>query len=81
MITAAAILREGKAYTGRRHANVFQDGTPVHGLPFGAFKNCEQGFVDEDGKFYSRDEAAVEALKCHQIDSIPRGVFLSEDLW
>lgn len=40
----------------------------------------EQGFVDENGIFYTRSEAAHHAFMCGQVDN-DYGSLISEDLW
>lgn len=47
----------------------------------------DEGFLDDEDKFYTRREAYVEALRCEQLndthyfnhDSV--GILYSEDLW
>lgn len=61
MIVLAAIrTSDGKIHTDKCHAYI------MWSLPKGT--NFEdQGFVDENGKFYNRYEAAEEAIRCGQI--------------
>lgn len=90
MITAAAIIQNGVLYSGipfkDRHHNVIRiivdtaHIKPVTG---------EQGFIDEKGWFYDREEAAKHAIECGQVETgkakirhIFNGYELySEDLW
>lgn len=76
-----------------RHANVFFPNSVVRQ----GDKNIVQGFVDEAGKFYNRNEAAEHAVECGQqfycsspVDSAKRFksespdlpfALVSEDLW
>lgn len=41
----------------------------------------EQGFLDLDGRFLSREQALVSAHLHDQLRCEPRGVLTSEDLW
>ncbi len=43
----------------------------------------DQGFLDDTGKYYTRQEAEVIARQCNQIKNgeIIGGVLTSEDLW
>lgn len=75
MITEAAIKTvEGKIYTGMRHCYIISENINV------SMKLGIQGFVDESGKFYTRQEAAVHAFECKQITN-PKYYLISEDLW
>lgn len=73
-IIAAAIMKDGRIYAGHRHYNVIRNNRPID------FKNCEQGFVDEDGNFLSRKEAAKIAYKNGQIKK-KKEILFSEDLY
>ncbi|MDO8640472.1 MAG: hypothetical protein Q7R33_02920 [Nitrosarchaeum sp.] len=75
MIKEAAILKDGKVYTGRRHHNI------IHEHPF-MFKceNSIQGFVTDDGKFLNREEAMLHAFNCGQIAEKKIRLY-SEDLY
>jgi hypothetical protein len=78
MIVSAAIMKGQTIFTGRRHADI------IASAMGGFFKNCKQGFVDENGKFYNRQEAAKHALACKQIDKLHYGTsgdLFSEDLY
>lgn len=82
MIKCAAIRKNGIVYTGRRHHNIInRDNYPE--LPFGYFKNGEQGFVDDNGIFLTREEAAKHALECGQISKLKfsQTQLFSEDLY
>jgi hypothetical protein len=78
MITAAAMRRDGKVFTGRRHPNIIQDM-----IKLGYTKPWdEQGFVTDKGDFLSRVDAAKHAIACGQIKKTQWGSMLfSEDLW
>lgn len=78
-IKEAAILHDGKVWTGRRHHNVIQkiieelgrEAAPVTG---------EQGFVTECGKFLDRKDAARVAFEAGQVPELYT-VLMSEDLY
>lgn len=66
-IASAAILYNGKAYTGRSHCEIgikmVQEGVCPRPYPGGD----AQGFVDDEGVFWSRCEAAVIATAAGQV--------------
>jgi len=76
MIKSAAIFKNGIIYTGKRHCDILCD----RSRPFGFLKFGQQGFVDEDGNFLTRAEAAKHAYECGQIDVLKRKLY-SEDLY
>lgn len=41
----------------------------------------DQGFLDEEGRFYDRVKAKQHAISCNQIESSPYPELYSEDLW
>ncbi len=79
MIVSAAIMRDGKIYTGKRHAEIIRimvaDGckTPIRG--------DEQGFVDDKGEFHTRHKSKNLAKRSGQISWHFQGTLLSENLW
>jgi hypothetical protein len=79
-IKEAAILHEGKVYTGRRHHNVIAKIIKETGVDhvFG-----KQGFVTDDDEFLDREEAAKVALACGQIKKLKyhSKQLFSEDLY
>ena len=79
-ITQAAILLEGKVWTGRRHCHIIAEIAastnicPVRGI---------QGFVTSACRFVDRKEAAKLALASGQVNHLkfqPDELF-SEDVW
>lgn len=80
MIERVAIkMEDGRLYVGKpkeRHHHLLNN----KDRPIGVLKLGEQGFVDENGKFYNRQEAAKHAFDCKQI-SIEKSTLFSEDLW
>lgn len=41
----------------------------------------DQGFLDEEGRFYDRVKAKQHAISCKQIEATPYTELYSEDLW
>lgn len=85
MITHVAILHKGKIFSlpaPYRHHNVIkliseQTGDRVHA-------DSEQGFLDDQGRFFRRKPALVEAQRCQQLLSratCSGGQLFSEDVW
>jgi hypothetical protein len=75
MLINSAIKVNDKIYTGRRHSHIIQSDYNVD------FKQGIQGFVDENGKFYTRDEAKTYAFEIGQITKTISEILTSEDLW
>ena len=86
MIVASAVKHEGIIFTGFRHSDIIHYlvklgySTPI--------PNHEQGFIDEDGWFISRERSLDHCIDCGQIGftkdgsyDIIGGVLTSEDLW
>lgn len=80
MILAAAILKDGVIYTGKRHGHIIRD-TPEH-FDVGTKPNV-QGFVDHEGNFLNREEGALHAKLCGQVEKLKfhSTELCSEDLW
>lgn len=69
MIKCAAILINGNTIlTGLRHHNIFQK-AKIDGINRLDMIRGEQGFIDENGKFYNREDAAKHALECKQVET------------
>lgn len=82
MITAAAIVYEGRLYTLPKPARHF-DVIKVIWQEIKKQVTCEtQGFVTDEGKFLDRIEAGKHALACGQLKelSCPPDLY-SEDVW
>ena len=80
-IVRAAIIRDGKIYEGRRHYDIIKDMVYNHGCKPPIRQN-EQGFVDNDGNFVNRIEAATIALENGQVEKLTAPPLLySEDLY
>lgn len=79
MIFAAAIKYRGKIYTGQRHYQIIRD---IIKLGYNKVVG-EQGFINTDGEFLNREDAAKEALRCGQIKKLKyhSKQLFSEDLW
>lgn len=78
-IIDAAIERDGVIYRGRRHYSIIKNMVEAGCKP--PIKQSEQGFVDENGKFYDRLMAKEVAKRAGQIPKTFNKVLLSEDLW
>ena len=81
MIKEAAILKNGVIYTGRRHNEIIHKYYPI----VGQFKadhpqGDPQGFVTDDGKFVTRQEAGKIAFECGQTKEYHQTLY-SEDLY
>lgn len=74
MIKSAAIIYKGKLYTGRTHSKIIVDNPQINLLA------SEQGFMTDDDKFVTREEAAKIAYECGQI-SKPTHRLISDDLY
>ncbi len=77
-IKEAAIVFEGKIWTGRSHSEIIRiivlvtNGKMVRGEM--------QGFVTDDGGFFGRVDAAKIALAAGQVKSLRGPMLYSEDL-
>lgn len=78
-IKCAAILKDGIPHTGKRHSDIIRSAAAKN-YPQDFFKNCEQGFMTEDGYFADRAEAADIAFREGQIKRRV-GELCSEDLY
>jgi hypothetical protein len=80
MIINAAILKEGVIYQGRRHYLIIREGIKL-GKKF--FIGCPQGFIDDEGNFLNREQAAKHAIQCGQIKELKfsKTELFSEELW
>lgn len=90
MITSSAIrLPDGSIWKGHRHHNILHD-LKENNIPRSIVIQSEQGFVDQDGRFYNRKDAGKHAEECGQVkpghtqikhEYNPRLGLFSEDLW
>ncbi len=78
-IVAAAINEQGKVWTGRRHHQIILAIVVARGPSKGAVYG-EQGFLVDDGRFVSREEAAKIAFEAGQIPAQVHQLF-SEDIF
>lgn len=80
MIKSAAILKNGQILIGRCHSDIIHQYYPT----MGKFRSDRdiQGFVDENNRFLTREEAAKIALECKQIKKLKysKTELYSEDL-
>ncbi|MBX4190100.1 hypothetical protein KW791_02285 [Candidatus Parcubacteria bacterium] len=74
-IKLAAILCNGKIYTGKRHNLIIREIVEKTQAP----AKGEQGFVTEEDRFVSRSEAAKIAFAAGQIIT-PKDILYSEDV-
>jgi len=80
LLVKSAVCRDGVIVTGKRHCdairNAVEQGWKI------PIMQSEQGFVDEEGNYYSRKEAMAVAIKSGMMDesSIDKTLY-SEDLW
>ena len=79
-LVASAVCRDGEVITALRHAECIHNAIlrgwdqPV--------RSTEQGFVDENGKYYSRNDAVAVAIASGQLpESFRKDTLASEDLW
>jgi hypothetical protein len=79
-IVAAAIKRDGKTVTGPRHYICISRAVDLYGWKT-PISYDEQGFVDQNGIFYTREEAKGIAIASKQIPITFTGVLCSEDLF
>ncbi len=78
-IVAAAINERGKVWTGRRHHEIIQAIVAARGRAEGPVYG-EQGFLADNGRFVSREEAAKIAFEAGQIPGKLTWLF-SEDIF
>lgn len=87
MITHVAIRFHGKIYSlpaPNRHHNIIWDMVAKGQSSPGMWDGSEQGFLDENGKFYNRVEALEHAIQNNQLknpNDIRAGRLFSEDVW
>lgn len=74
-LVQAAIKVNGVVHTGNRHHEILKQ-APT----FGDYKYGIQGFVDENGNFWNRHQAARIAYVAGQMNVIKDNL-TSEDLW
>ena len=84
MVVRSAVKLGGVVYVGAeggRHDEVIQDMLDVHGVQ--SFAGVVEGFVDHEGRFMNRAEAARHAFGCGQLpdDLVCPDCIVSEDLW
>ena len=77
-IVSAAILINGRIWTGKRHAyliyQILQD------VENPKIPQKTQGFLADNGQFFRRKDANVIAFKAGQINELGNSL-LSEELW
>jgi hypothetical protein len=78
VIVSAAVRYNGKIYEGSRHPKIMGFIWAMN--PYQKITQEDQGFVDNTGKFLSREEAAKVAFEAGQTTRLKSTLF-SEDLW
>jgi hypothetical protein len=78
MIKEAAIRRDGKVFTGKRHSDIIYQ-MIRDGYIFDT--SCVQGFITIDGNFLDRFQAYNHALECRQVSPKGSKMLFSEDLY
>lgn len=88
MILAAAVkfyiekTNEEVILCGHRHCDVFEQLGLLGFEPQKGYKEIEQGFIDDENNFLTREEAYFHAVDCWQIeDDRNTKILYSEDLW
>lgn len=84
-IVEAAILKDGKIWTGKRHADIIYQ-QMVYDLEVEPGETPkvyqeEQGFLADNGMFLRRSQATVIAIKAGQLPEDFNKTLLSEYLW
>lgn len=84
-IVAAAILKDGKIWTGKRHSDIIyqkvvKDIKTEPGVMPKVYQK-DQGFLADNGMFLTREQAAVVAIKAGQLPEDFSKSLLSEYLW
>ena len=85
-IVKAAIIFEGKTYTGWRHSDIRDDIRNLVNpsridLANALHDEWKTGFVTENGRFLTRRQALTYGMSIGQINEITGSVLTSEDLW
>ena len=89
LVQVAIIIPDGQMLIGETMPNGKKERHPDlmwRALPFLDIESYDgtelQGFIDENGKFFNRRNAVIEAIKCGQIvkPKWPPDLY-SEDLW
>ncbi len=79
LVNSAIKYADGTIETGRRHCDVIALMAKV-GV-YTRSDNSIQGFVDNRGQFYDREQARKVAIKSGQLPKHFEGEVYSEDLW
>lgn len=82
-IIAAAIRYKGVTYTGSRHGHIIRsmvEVTTLKDMLKDKVTDNMQGFIDQYGRWYSREDSREIAIKANQIKP-DHGTLYSEDLW
>ena len=80
-LVAAAVLQDGKVWTGERHWTLIHKAHKVSGR---MVRSDEQGFWTDDDRFVMRKAGMALALRNGQVERenlISKRTLMSEDLW
>ena len=77
-LIAAAVLQNGKIWTGRRHSELIYQVSTDGGE---YVTSRQQGFLAENGEFIMRRGAMEIAIKNGQVEPNFKSTLTSEDLW
>ncbi len=84
-VLCACIRKKRILYCGHRHNNILNQPGAMSKELFGYLRNGEQGFLLSNGKFASRHQALIIAIKVNQVDkdklTAKRSGLFSEDLY
>lgn len=81
MIVAVAIWNDGKLYSlprPNRHHHVIR---LIYKETGAALLDDEQGFLDDEGYFLTREQAHKIAVECGQVRRQLPPILFSEDVW
>lgn len=87
MITRVAIRFQGKIYSlpsPYRHHHIIPLIAEKTGVEFVDVDYDDEGFLDESGKYYNREQALAHALLNNQVkdpSKVRSGMLFSEDVW
>lgn len=87
MITHVAIRFDGVTYSlpkPNRHHHVIRHIVDTTDAKYVDARGDDEGFLDENGKYYNRKEALAHALEHKQVknlNDIRCGKLFSEDVW
>lgn len=79
-LVASAVCRDGEVITALRHAECIRKAILRGWTP--PVRSSEQGFVDDGGNYYSREDAKAVAIASGQLpEALRKHILTSEYLW